>query len=167
MDYFHILGVQPGCSDEDVKRSYRKLALEWHPDRNKSSQATAKFKQISEAYEALRNEEKRKAYEYRISNHFVTKEYQPQRNYGYEGYGSGSSNGSGSSGKSSSYNQWYKQAFYENFMHDRRRGPRYFAFAFPFVATTILLLTIVNGNSKPKVNYDYQDNAIEAWFNPR
>ena len=51
--YYNILGVSPGSSNEDIKRAYRKLALQWHPDRNKTPEAEGKFKEIGEAYEIL------------------------------------------------------------------------------------------------------------------
>lgn len=62
-DYYDILGVSKTASAEELKRAYRKQALEWHPDRNKSAEATQKFKEINEAYEILSNSEKRAAYD--------------------------------------------------------------------------------------------------------
>lgn len=62
-DYYDILGVNKNASSEELKRAYRKLALEWHPDRNKTSGAEEKFKEINEAYEALSDREKRSAYD--------------------------------------------------------------------------------------------------------
>jgi len=62
-DFYEVLGVSKSANDVDIKRAYRKLALEWHPDRNKSSQAHDKFKEINEAYAVLSNKEKRAAYD--------------------------------------------------------------------------------------------------------
>ena len=50
-DYYKILGVSKDANSADLKKAYRKLALKYHPDKNKSSEATEKFKDISEAYE--------------------------------------------------------------------------------------------------------------------
>jgi curved DNA-binding protein len=63
-DYYEILGVSKSASPEDIKKSYRKLALKYHPDRNQGDKsAEAKFKEISEAYAVLSDPEKKKQYD--------------------------------------------------------------------------------------------------------
>ncbi len=62
-DYYDVLGLSRDASPEDVKRAFRRLAFEHHPDRNRSSDAEQKFKEINEAYEVLRDEGKRSAYD--------------------------------------------------------------------------------------------------------
>ncbi|MDQ3868822.1 MAG: molecular chaperone DnaJ, partial [Thermoproteota archaeon] len=62
-DYYDVLGISKDASKEDIKNVYRKLALQYHPDRNKSSGAEEKFKEISEAYAVLSDDEKRKRYD--------------------------------------------------------------------------------------------------------
>lgn len=62
-DYYDILGVSKSASDTDIKKAYRKLALEWHPDRNKTPEAEQKFKEINEAYEILSDPQKKGAYD--------------------------------------------------------------------------------------------------------
>ena len=62
-DFYALLGVPRECSEAEVKKAYRKLAMEFHPDRNPSAGAEAKFKEITEAYEVLRDPQKRSTYD--------------------------------------------------------------------------------------------------------
>jgi DnaJ-class molecular chaperone len=62
-DFYDVLGVDKKATAAELKAAYRKKALEWHPDRNKSPEAESKFKEINEAYEILSNTDKRAAYD--------------------------------------------------------------------------------------------------------
>ncbi len=62
-DYYEILGIQKTASKEEMKKAYRKLALKYHPDKNPDKKAEEKFKEISEAYAVLYDDEKRKMYD--------------------------------------------------------------------------------------------------------
>ena len=62
-DYYDVLGVSKGASEEDIRKAFRKLALQYHPDRNKSPDASEKFKEINEAYQVLTNQEQRRNYD--------------------------------------------------------------------------------------------------------
>ncbi|KAK2661107.1 hypothetical protein Ddye_007640 [Dipteronia dyeriana] len=65
VDYYNILKVKKNATEEDLKKSYRRLAMKWHPDKNPNNkkEAEAKFKQISEAYEVLSDPQKRITYD--------------------------------------------------------------------------------------------------------
>lgn len=63
-DYYEILGVQKGASDDEIKKAYRKLAIKYHPDKNPDDKAAEeKFKEAAEAYEVLSNAEKKQRYD--------------------------------------------------------------------------------------------------------
>lgn len=62
-DYYKILEINKDASSDEIKKAYRKLALKYHPDHNKSPDASEKFKSINEAYEILSDSEKRKIYD--------------------------------------------------------------------------------------------------------
>ncbi len=62
-DYYEVLGVSRDAPIEDIKRAYRRLALQYHPDRDPSPEATEKFKEASEAFEVLADRDKRRVYD--------------------------------------------------------------------------------------------------------
>ena len=62
-DYYAILGLQKTASADEIKAAYRKLARKYHPDVSKEKDAEAKFKEVSEAYQTLKDPEKRAAYD--------------------------------------------------------------------------------------------------------
>lgn len=62
-DFYKVLGIQRGASDDEIKKAYRKLALKYHPDKNKTAAAEEKFKEIAEAYEILSDKKKRDIYD--------------------------------------------------------------------------------------------------------
>lgn len=62
-DYYELLGVSKNATAHEIKAAYRKLALKWHPDRNKASDAEKKFKEINQAYEVLSDAKKKEVYD--------------------------------------------------------------------------------------------------------
>jgi molecular chaperone DnaJ len=62
-DYYEVLGVSKNASKDEIKDAYRKLAMQYHPDRNKAADAEDKFKEISEAYAVLSDDQKRQQYD--------------------------------------------------------------------------------------------------------
>ena len=62
-DYYEVLGISHDASSEDIRKAFRKLAFQYHPDRNHDDGASEKFKEVNEAYEVLSDADKRAAYD--------------------------------------------------------------------------------------------------------
>jgi molecular chaperone DnaJ len=83
-DYYEILGVARACGPDELKRAFRKLAMQYHPDRNPDNpQAAERFKECSEAYEVLSDPDKRRSYD--MFGHAGV----GQTGQGFEGFGFG------------------------------------------------------------------------------
>ena len=76
-DYYQILGVPRTASDEAIKKAYRRLARKYHPDVSKEANAEERFKELSEAYEVLRDSDKRSAYDQLGANWKAGQEFRP------------------------------------------------------------------------------------------
>ncbi len=76
-DYYDVLGIPRAAAKDDIKAAYRKLALQYHPDRNKAPEAAEKFKEISEAYAVLSDDEKRGQYD-QFGRQGVYERYNPE-----------------------------------------------------------------------------------------
>jgi len=81
-DYYTLLGVQRDASQEDIKRAYRKQARKFHPDVSKEANAEEKFKEVQEAYEVLKDPEKRAAYDQLGSNWRQGQQFTPPPDWG-------------------------------------------------------------------------------------
>lgn len=67
-NFYEVLGLDQSASSGDIKRAYRKLSLQLHPDKNKEEDAEAKFRQLVSIYEVLKDENKRKKYHEVLEN---------------------------------------------------------------------------------------------------
>ncbi len=91
-DYYKILGIQKDATQDDIKRAYRKLARKYHPDVSKESDAEERFKEVGEAYEVLKDPEKRAAYDQLGANWKAGQQgFQPPPDWdaGFEFHGGG------------------------------------------------------------------------------
>jgi curved DNA-binding protein len=94
-DYYNIMGLARDASQDEVKRAYRKLARKYHPDVSKEHDAETKFKELGEAYEVLKDPEKRAAYDHLGANWKSGQEFRPPPNWdeGFEFKGGGFTGG--------------------------------------------------------------------------
>ena len=98
-DYYQTMGLEKSASAEDIKRTYRKLARKYHPDVSKEPGAEAKFKEINEAYEVLKDPEKRKAYDQMGANWRGGQEFNPNDfDFNQFGFGGGHAGAGGFQG---------------------------------------------------------------------
>ena len=123
-DYYEIMGVSRDASPDDIKRAYRRLARKYHPDVSKEKDAEERFKEVGEAYEVLRDPEKRAAYD-QLGQRPSGEEFRPPPDWQFEfDDGDGLRPGAGASAHSD---------FFENLFGGLggRGGPRRVSFARP------------------------------------
>ena len=87
-DYYAILGVARGASEEQIKQAYRKLARKYHPDVSKEPQAEEKFKEVAEAYQTLKDADKRAAYD-QLGTHRPGEDFRPSPEWQQQWHGFG------------------------------------------------------------------------------
>ena len=105
-DFYEILGVSKGSSNDEIKKSYRKLAMQYHPDRNKDDpKSERKFKEISAAYEVLKDPQKKAAYD----------------QYGHDAFRQGGAGGAGNF--SGGFSDIFEEFFGGGFGGSSQRGP--------------------------------------------
>ncbi|MDO9450264.1 MAG: DnaJ C-terminal domain-containing protein [Rugosibacter sp.] len=110
-DYYKIMGVARDATQDDIKRAYRQLARKYHPDVSKEANAEARFKELGEAYEALKDPEKRAAYDRLGADWKGGQEFRPPPdwNEGFEFSGGGFTGGVGGDG--ADYSEFFEQLF--------------------------------------------------------
>jgi len=123
-DYYQIMGVERSATQDEIKRAYRKLARKYHPDVSKESDAEKRFKEVGEAYEVLKDPEKRAAYDQLGANWKAGQDFNapPDWDAGFEFSGGGFTGGGGGAQYSnfneadaSAYSDFFESLFGQGF----------------------------------------------------
>jgi curved DNA-binding protein len=117
-DYYKIMGLDKKASQDDIKRAYRKLARKYHPDVSKQADAEAKFKELGEAYEVLKDTEKRAAYDQLGSNWKSGQDFRPPP--GWEG---GFRQAGGEHASQADFSDFFEELFGQARKGRGRQGP--------------------------------------------
>ncbi|NNM60709.1 MAG: DnaJ domain-containing protein [Steroidobacteraceae bacterium] len=110
-DYYKIMGVARDAKEAEIKQAYRKLARKYHPDVSKVKDAEARFKELGEAYEVLKNPEKRAAYDQLGSGHRAGEQWRPPPDWdaGFEFSGAGERTGQHADDRA--YSEFFESLF--------------------------------------------------------
>lgn len=111
-DYYEVLGVSRTASQDEIQKAYRGLARKYHPDVAKTADAEEKFKQISEAYEVLKDPDKRKKYDTLGANWKAGQEFTPPPgwDFDFKNFGGGGGGGAGGGG-AGSFSDFFESIF--------------------------------------------------------
>jgi curved DNA-binding protein len=125
-DYYAILGIKRDASQDEVKRAYRKLARKYHPDVNKDPDAESKFKDVGEAYEVLKDPEKRAAYDKFGSNWKEGQDFKPPPNWdaGFE-FSGGGYTGTDHGGFSDFFEELFGRGRFSGFTRGGQQGAQF------------------------------------------
>ena len=123
-DYYEVMGVERDATQDDIKRTYRKLARKYHPDVSKEDDAEERFKEVGEAYKVLKDPEKRAAYDQLGANWKSGQEFDPPPNWDQGFEFSDSENGDGFAGYGGFGGERFSDFFENMFAQGQTRGAR-------------------------------------------
>jgi len=120
-DYYKILGVERDASDAEIKKAYRRLARKYHPDVSKEADAEKHFKEIGEAYEVLKDPQKRQSYDQLGANWKAGEQFRPPPGWESAGFGGFGGHASGFDG-ASGFSDFFESMFGGGFTQSSRGG---------------------------------------------
>jgi curved DNA-binding protein len=120
-DYYKILGVERDASEADIKKSYRRLARKYHPDVSKEPDAEKRFKELGEAYEVLKDAQKRQSYDQLGANWKAGQDFNPPPGWESSGFG-GFGNHAGGFNNASGFSDFFESMFGAGFAQSAGGG---------------------------------------------
>jgi len=116
-DYYEVMGIKRDATQDEIKRTYRKLARKYHPDVSKHADAEARFKEVGEAYEVLKDPEKRSAYDQLGANWKAGQDFNapPDWDAGFEFSGGSYTGGFGNGADAGAYSDFFESLFGQGF----------------------------------------------------
>jgi curved DNA-binding protein len=114
-DYYNVMGVERDASQDEIKRAYKKLARKYHPDVSKDPDAETRFKQVGEAYQVLKDPEKRAAYDQIGANRQAGEDFTPPPGWDAGFEYSGGDAGGYAGGDASGYSDFFESLFGHGF----------------------------------------------------
>ncbi len=124
-DYYKILGVERSASADEIKKSYRRLARKYHPDVSKEADAEKRFKEVGEAYEVLKDPQKRQSYDQLGANWKAGQDFNPPPGWEHAGFGGFGGRGGGFSG-ASGFSDFFESMFGAGFAQSAGGGQHAF-----------------------------------------
>ena len=123
-DYYKVMGLSRDATQEDIKRAYRKLARQYHPDVSQEADAEERFKELGEAYEVLKDPEKRAAYDQLGSNWQTGQDFRPPPEWdqGFEFHGGGFTGAD-----ASQFSDFFESLFGRHYAGTQQRGAHFHA----------------------------------------
>jgi curved DNA-binding protein len=123
-DYYEVMGVKRDATQDEIKRAYRKLARTYHPDVSSDDNAEEKFKEVGEAYEVLKDPEKRAAYNQLGKDHKAGQDFRPPPGWdeGFEFSGAGGGAGAGYAGYGGAGAEQFSDFFEDLFRQSQSAG---------------------------------------------
>lgn len=121
-DYYSVMGVERDASQDEIKRAYKKLARKYHPDVSKDADAETRFKEVGEAYQVLKDPEKRTAYDQVGANRQAGEDFNPPPGWDAGFEFSGANTGGNAGGNTTDYSDFFESMFGQGFRSGQGDG---------------------------------------------
>src|SRR5450830_685432 len=154
-DYYQALGVKPTATLDEIKKAYRKLAHQYHPDVSKDPKGEEKFKEVAEAYSTLKDPEKRAAYD-ELGHYPAGQEFRPPPNWGSQSAGQGFAGGNA---QGFSFDDIDLSDLFASFSGDQQQAQRTATAGQDYELSTDISLEDAHAGSTVELNFTVQEQG--------